>query len=74
MCIRDRLPEGDYDTLGGMLLEELGYVPESGSHPSVEFEGYRFTVQSVGERRIGKIHVEKLPDVQTGQDVSSNKK
>ena len=69
-----QLPEGDYDTLGGMLLEELGYVPESGSHPSVEFEGYRFTVQSVGERRIGKIHVEKLPDVQTGQDVSSNKK
>ena len=34
-------PEGDYDTVGGLLLDLLGHVPAEGE--SVDFDGYRLT-------------------------------
>ncbi len=53
-------PEGDYDTLGGMIMSILGRIPDEDEHPSVEAAGFRFTVQEVSERRIGKVHIERL--------------
>lgn len=57
------LPEGDYDTLGGFVISQLGYLPaEVGEEPIVaEYENLRFTVLSIDERRIDKIKVEILP-------------
>lgn len=56
-----KLPEDEYDTLGGMLTGMLGRIPESGEHASVTLEGVRFTVQSVEDRRIGKVLCKRLP-------------
>ncbi len=55
------LPEGDYDTVGGMILARLGYIPTGEDHPTVEVNHTLFTVLSVEERRIEKVRVEILP-------------
>ncbi len=54
------LPEGDYDTVAGMLVEKLGRIPESNEFPTVTVNNIRFTVQEVSDHRISKILVEKL--------------
>ncbi|HPZ00140.1 MAG TPA: hemolysin family protein, partial [Clostridiales bacterium] len=35
-------PEGDYDTIGGFLIDSLGYIPEDGTSATVQFAGFRF--------------------------------
>ncbi len=59
------LPEGDYDTLGGMIMSMLGYIPTEGETPTVEVNSTTFTVLSVEDRRIEKVRVEKLPILET---------
>ena len=43
--LRAQLPEGDWDTIGGLLLAELGHVPAEGE--SVEVDGWQLTAQRV---------------------------
>lgn len=61
------LPEGDYDTVGGMILSVLGRIPQEDEHPDVEACGYRFTVEEMGERRIEKVRVERMPEDDIGE-------
>ncbi len=55
------IPDGDYETLGGFLMSHIGRVPNTDEHPCVEFENAIFTVLSMDERRIEKVHIELLP-------------
>lgn len=55
------LPEGEYETIAGFILDNLGYLPENGKNDVVEFENVKFTVLSVDERRIEKVKIEILP-------------
>ena len=55
------LPKGDYDTLAGMIISHLGYIPSEDETPSVEVNHILFTVLTVEDRRIEKVRVEKLP-------------
>ena len=48
-------PEGDYDTIGGFLIDRLGFIPEDGSTVSVDFAGFRFTCTQIEDRRIGTV-------------------
>ena len=54
-------PEGDYDTLAGFLISQLGFLPENGQMNTVEFQNIRFTILSVEEHRIERVRVELLP-------------
>ena len=56
-----KLPEGDYDTVAGFIISELGYLPKDGEMNEVVFENLKFTVLAVEDRRIEKIQVEILP-------------
>ena len=56
------LPEGDYDTVAGFIISELGYLPKDGEMNEVMFENLKFTVLAVDNRRIEKIRVEILPE------------
>jgi CBS domain containing-hemolysin-like protein len=49
------LPEGDYETIGGFLLERLGRVPSPGE--SLRVGGYRLEVLQADRRRIEQIAV-----------------
>lgn len=57
------LPEGDYDTLAGFVIDLLGYLPDENTEQPIvaEYENLRFTILSFEERRIGEIKVEILP-------------
>ncbi len=55
-----KLPEGDYDTIGGFIMSEIGRIPASGETVAVESEGYRFTVIEMNERRIERVRAEKI--------------
>ena len=57
------LPEGDYDTIAGMIVDMLGYIPEDHTHPVVEEGNSTFTVLEVEDQRISKILVELIPPV-----------
>ena len=55
-----QFPEGDYDTLAGFLISQLGFLPEDGQMNTVVFQNVRFTILSVEDHRIEKIKVELL--------------
>ena len=51
----------EYATIGGLVTDLLGYIPQEDEKPSVEFGGLRFTVLSADERRITSVLAERLP-------------
>ncbi|HEY9558106.1 MAG TPA: hemolysin family protein [Acidimicrobiales bacterium] len=55
-------PEGDWDTIGGLLLSELGHVPVEGE--VVEVDGWQLTAQRVQGRRIGRVRVHQVATVE----------
>jgi putative hemolysin len=65
--IHGQLPEGDWDTIGGLLLSELGRVPTEGE--CVEVDGWQLTAQRVQGRRIGRVRLHRLA---TGVRVDGN--
>ena len=52
------MPKGSWDTIGGLLLDEVGGVPEEGE--SAEIEGFRLTALVVEGRRIERLRIERL--------------
>ncbi len=52
----------DFDTLGGLIFHELGFIPKDDENSEVIYSGYKFTVISMDERRIDKVKVEKLTE------------
>jgi len=61
--------DGEYDTLAGFLISELGHIPQVGE--ALDYRGVRFEVQEADERRvIGVLALQKktappLPDAET---------
>lgn len=68
------LPEGDYDTLGGLIIDRLGRIPLEGEHPSVETEDFVFTVEKVEERRIDKVRVVRKQKAEDKSDAVKDSK
>ena len=62
------LPEGDYETLAGFIIDQLQFLPKDGEMNEVEFENVKFTVLKVDERRIEKIKVEITPLPESDED------
>ena len=62
------LESEDNETVGGLLIELLGEIPEDGDYTSseekleVDYENYHFTIESVNERRIERVKMEILPE------------
>ncbi len=63
-----KIPEGDYDTIAGYIISELGYLPKDGEMNEVVFENLKFTVLAVDNRRIEKIRIEILPVEDENED------
>jgi CBS domain containing-hemolysin-like protein len=51
------LPEGEYDTLSGFLMNEFGRIPEVGEQ--LEYAGYIFTVETADPRGIERVRAQK---------------
>lgn len=52
-----RLPEGEFETIAGFVLDRLGRIPEPGDTTAVD--GWRFTVVSMDRRRIDMVQVSR---------------
>ena len=56
------LPEGDYDTIAGLVTELLGYLPKETEHPTVEVRGLAITVLRVEDQRLERLLIVKKTD------------
>ncbi|MFN8037776.1 MAG: hemolysin family protein [Acidimicrobiales bacterium] len=50
-----RLPEGDYETIAGFVLDRLGHMPDIGE--AFGHDGWRFEVVAMDRRRIDRVRV-----------------
>ncbi|MDX5483097.1 MAG: hemolysin family protein [Hymenobacteraceae bacterium] len=57
------LPEGDYETLGGLIFSEFGEIPTPGDE--VQVGSLSITVLSMDENRINAVKLVKNSDTQT---------
>ena len=62
------IPEGDYDTISGFLIEELGRIPDEKEKPIVETENVLYKIEKVKDKRIIKIKACKIGVVQEEQE------
>ncbi len=53
-----KLPEGPYETVGGMIIYLLGKMPKRGETLTVD--GVKFTIMSINVRRVQEVMIEKL--------------
>lgn len=49
------MPEGDYETVAGLVLERLGRIPEVGDE--LDLDGWRLTVMRMDRRRIADLQL-----------------
>jgi CBS domain containing-hemolysin-like protein len=64
------LPDAEWDTIGGLILNLLGHVPEDGE--AVRFKELELTAEDVQERRIGTVHIRVVPEGELQQAVERN--
>jgi CBS domain containing-hemolysin-like protein len=53
------LPDGEWDTVAGLVLDLFGRIPSEGE--TVSFQGLRFTAEEVRGRRIATVLIERVP-------------
>jgi CBS domain containing-hemolysin-like protein len=53
-------PEGDWDTVAGLVFNLLGHVPTEGE--TVEYDAHRFRAEKVQGRRIGRVRISQAAD------------
>ena len=63
-----RQEEADYQTVGGMVMDALGRVPEEGDR--FGWEGYSFEVVDMDDRRVDKVLVTPTHEAGTTQENS----
>ena len=51
------LPEGDYDTVAGLVTDMLGRIPKEDEKPSVVFKNLTITVLEIEDQRLAKLHI-----------------
>ena len=54
------LPDEEWDTVGGLVLDLFGRIPKKGEE--VTFEGLRFKAEEVQGRRIAKVLITREPE------------
>ena len=64
------IPEGDYDTLSGFLIEELGRIPSETEKPEVETEKVTYKIEKIKDMRIIKVKACKnqTVDIEESED------
>lgn len=64
------IPEGDYDTLSGFLIEELGRIPSETEKPEVETEKVNYKIEKIKDMRIIKVKACKnqTVDIEESED------
>jgi putative hemolysin len=58
------LPSDNYDTIGGFVMNLLGSIPSEEENPVLEYEGMKFKIEKVSEKRVEvlKIRLTEAPE------------
>jgi len=64
-----QLPQGTWDTVGGLVLDLAGRVPDEGE--GVEVDGFRLVAERVQGRRIGRVRIERTGPVESAAEASA---
>jgi putative hemolysin len=64
------LPEGDWDTVGGLMFHLLGHVPTEGEQ--IECDGLILRAERVARRRIGRVRIARLVPTESSGSSGSN--
>ena len=59
--INQELDDSENDTIGGLIMDLLGYVPEEDEHPTITIGNAQFTIKSMDDRSIDKIEIIIMP-------------
>jgi putative hemolysin len=59
------LPDEEWDTVGGLILNLLGHVPEEGE--TVRFLGLELRTERVQGRRIASVHIARLAEAESDE-------
>ena len=63
--VKIEIPEGDYDTISGYLIEELGRIPNEKEKPLIETEKATYKIEKYKDQRILLVKVCKnSPEVE----------
>jgi len=67
------LPEGDYETLGGFLLQQFGRIPEVGDelYFSTSQGQFKFTVRKASPRHIDNVRIDLLMESPGDQEIDA---
>ena len=68
------IPEGDYDTIAGFIISELGYLPKDGDMDTVELDNLKFTIIEVEDKRIAKVRIDITPRDEEEDDGDDEKR
>ncbi len=60
------IPEGDYDTIGGFVLSQIGKLPNIGD--TIRYEDLRIVVERVSKRRITRIRLTIIVGIEAEGD------
>lgn len=58
------IPEGDYDTISGYLIEELGRIPDEKEKLIIETEDVTYKIEKVKDKRILKLKACKIEKIE----------
>ena len=64
-----QLPEGDWDSIGGLMFHLLGHVPETGDVTASD--GLVLRAENVVGRRIGAVRIERLREPEPTEESTS---
>ena len=64
-----RMPEGDYETIAGLVLERLGRIPVAGDF--VDVDGWRLVVDEMDRHRIAELTVQRRTDSDSAEQADS---
>lgn len=68
------LPEGSYDTIAGLVTEQLGRIPKEGERPQIQVAGLKITVLEVEDNRLSRLLIVKEPPAPDGGPAGEKEK
>lgn len=58
----------NYDSLGGFIIDRLGYIPEEDSKLSFDYNGYEIKILYIEDNRIKAVRIRKLKNKEEKED------
>jgi putative hemolysin len=69
------LPENhEYETIAGFVVDKLGFIPDEGTKPHVDYKDVRFVVTQMEDSSISQIVAYRRVDIKTKNEKNSKEK